>query len=390
MFLFFLLLFQSTVFYLASQRETWGDEGHFVNTVRYFGTGLTIDKVRHYNEMSGPLPFMLYAAWGNLFGFDLNTLRLLSLILSLILYVTFCYLLFLITQNEWSSIVGTVFLVLHPYMIGLSAFVFTDLLPILASVVALTAMYKKRYVLFLFALIVSLLSRQYFVFFIGAVIIFYTFNYIQTKSREYLLMLLAAGLSVVPLILLMILWQGASPQNVRTEMYLGEAYRFHLSYLNLYVAQISIYMLPYLVWRRKIFYSSKTILWISLFISFIYFFGPVEPCKAALQHNVSTVGYFHKLIVISGIEPFRHVIFYISFLFALPVILTMLRNIFNQISTFKSDPKLFYELAFFMFFLIMPFSYLVWEKYFMPLVPLFVIYFIIQNPEGRKKTIEFR
>ena len=37
--------------------EPWGDERHFVETVRLFASAPTLETLRHYPEMSGPLPF---------------------------------------------------------------------------------------------------------------------------------------------------------------------------------------------------------------------------------------------------------------------------------------------------------------------------------------------
>src|SRR5205823_686203 len=62
-------------------RPLRADEPHFVGTIVQFGTTpLSLDLLAHYNEMSGPVPFVLYGAWGRLFGFDPQTLRLFSII----------------------------------------------------------------------------------------------------------------------------------------------------------------------------------------------------------------------------------------------------------------------------------------------------------------------
>ncbi len=56
----------------------WGDEEHFLLTVRLFGQGVSTDVLRTYPEMSGPLTFAAFAAWGRVAGFDTASLRLLA------------------------------------------------------------------------------------------------------------------------------------------------------------------------------------------------------------------------------------------------------------------------------------------------------------------------
>src|SRR5437667_2479703 len=60
----FLVGFESLVVLLGLGRPYWGDEAHFVQTIRRFADGITLDTLRHYPEMSTPLPFVLYAVWG--------------------------------------------------------------------------------------------------------------------------------------------------------------------------------------------------------------------------------------------------------------------------------------------------------------------------------------
>jgi len=81
--------------------------------------------------MSGPLTFAIYGAWGRLAGFGTAELRLLSpLIASATALVWFA---FLRDRLRSCTVVGLALatLVLNPYFIGLSVFVFTDMLALL-------------------------------------------------------------------------------------------------------------------------------------------------------------------------------------------------------------------------------------------------------------------
>src|SRR5437868_4207542 len=82
-------------------RPLRADEPHFVGTIIQFGTNpLSLDLLAHYNEMSGPVPFVLYGAWGRMFGFEPLTLRLFSIVVAVATYV----LLFWFLQSESVSL----------------------------------------------------------------------------------------------------------------------------------------------------------------------------------------------------------------------------------------------------------------------------------------------
>src|SRR5262245_29181081 len=105
-------------------RPLRGDEPHFVETIVRFGTSpLSLDLLAHYNEMSGPVPFVLYGTWGRIFGFEPQSLRLFSIGVAVFTYV-FLYL-FLQSEsgNTRLALGGTAFVALHPYMLYLSLFI---------------------------------------------------------------------------------------------------------------------------------------------------------------------------------------------------------------------------------------------------------------------------
>jgi len=80
----FLIIFEGIVAYFGINRSYWGDEAHFIPTINRFGDDLSITTIKHYNEMSTPLPFILYSFWGRIFNFDVQTLRIFSLIIAFI------------------------------------------------------------------------------------------------------------------------------------------------------------------------------------------------------------------------------------------------------------------------------------------------------------------
>jgi len=178
----FLLVFAGAVIAIGINRPYLGDEAHFAETVRYFGNEISLNTLKSYNEMSAPLPFVLYALWGRVFNFEIQTLRILSVIFALLTFVTFHYLLFSIFKESKIALATTAFFILNPYMVGLSIFVFTDMLAILFLIICCLAVKNKSPLLFAVASSLGLLTRQYFAFLAIAAGLYYLFSY--KKARE--------------------------------------------------------------------------------------------------------------------------------------------------------------------------------------------------------------
>lgn len=380
----FLFFFEGSVAVVGFQQSYWGDESHFVHTVRQFGDKISFETLKHYNEMSTPLPFIAYALWGRMLNFDLNTLRILSLIIAFLTYLSFHYLLFQLLQNKWAALAGSFFLIIHPYMIGFSVFVFTDMIPIFASIMGLIAIQRRNTFIFTLASLIGLLSRQYFIFFVATCFLFFLINLWFKREYQYIKMLMGSALSGLALLGLFVFWKGFSPQNELNDIYLGEAFRFHPNYFNLYIILFFIYLMPLIVWRWKYFYSNKTIMIISALMSGFYFLFPVEVCKAALHENLHTVGYFHKLLRIIVPIHFEHVVFYAAFLLGIPIMLSVFKDGYDRLRLKQFDLIFLLDLTVILFLLIMSFSYLIWEKYFMPLVPLTILQILLVHQEPQR------
>lgn len=384
-FIFFLIafiIFESIVIIVGDiNREPWGDESHFIQTVEQFGTDFSIDTLTHYNEMSGPLPFIIYSLWGRAFGFDLFILRLLSILIALASYFIFHRLLFSIFKNGVIAIIGTIFLMIHPYMIGFSIFVFTDGITILFVLSALYGVYKNNICIFCLAMAAALVSRQFAMFFLIASAIYFILKGISDNKK----MLIVSAITIIPYLSLIFLWSGFSPDNAWRIMYLEDGVTFHVNYLVLYICLMFVYLLPFVIWNWKKIYYKKIIVIASLIISFMYWLYPIGPSKYDLANNTQTVGLFNKLLVwIYSAEWFDQVVFFICFMLGLPVLIAIVSSIWCVIKQSKADFATLLDLSVVSFLLIMPFSYLGWEKYFVPLVPFLVIRLIfwIRQNEG--------
>jgi len=377
----FLVIIEGVVLYFGINHLYWGDEVHFVKTVRLFGEGFTLDTLRRYNEMSSPLPFMVYALWGQLFGFELQVLRLLSIVIAIATYLTFYQLLFSCLDNRKLAFLTTAFLALHPYMIGLSIFVFNDMLSIFFLVLGCVAIWRKSPLLFGLSSMFGLLCRQYFAFLPTAAGLFFLLKYLKTRGRLARNMVLAVLLSFLPLVLLFLFWGGLSPQNEMRTYYLFDDLYFHPDFLVLYILQYFVYLLPFVLWRWKHFYKDLKILGSSAVISLVYLWFPVTASRYAVAVGVDTVGFYHRFVRYIAGEQWEHVVLYLSFLLGLPLLITLVKGGYMRWMHRDLGFVFFLDLAILAFFIFMPFSYLNWEKYFLLVMPLAVLQMLLVREE---------
>lgn len=384
-FVIFLILLQSVVISVAGlKRPHWGDEEHFVQTVRLFGEEISLNTLKHYNEMSTPLPFLAYALWGRIFGFETHVLRILSVIIALLTYLLFHRFLFLLFQEPKIAFLTAVFLAVHPYMVGFSIFVFTDMLPILFLIVACIAVVKRNAIGFGLAAAGTLLCRQHFIFLPVAAGLFYLLSFLRDRKGTSFQMLIASILSLVPLGLLFLIWQGFSPDNEMRKSYLDEGFYFHPSYLTLYVCLLFVYLIPIVAVRWRRIYGDRRILVGSFIISWLYWLFPVGPSKYAIAIDVHTVGLFHRLL--QWIWPggfFEQAVFYAAFLLGLPPLFFLVKDCYQRVKHRDFELPLFLDMSILAFLVILPFSYMCWEKYFLPVVPLAAVRMLLIGNDGQ-------
>lgn len=366
----FLFLFEGIVFYFGGNRPYWGDEAHFVKTVRQFGNDLNIHTIKHYNEMSTPLPFILYSIWGRIFSFDVQVLRIFSIIIAFGTYFLFHRLVYVVFNDIKSSLLTTIFIVLNPYMVGFSIFVFTDMLAILFIVISCISIRERNPIALSISLACGLLCRQYLLFCVLAVGLYYVAEYCRAKSDDTAKMLSSCLISLVPLVILGVLWKGLSPDNELKKIYLDEGYSYHLSYLTLYICQFVIYLLPIILISWRVFYKNIKIMIMSFVVSSLYWLFPVRACKYQIDQNIYTVGFFHRLVKTVFENQFAEdVVFYIAFLLGLPMIIFVIRDMYLKWQEKNVTFPLFLDFCIISFLIVMPFSYLCWEKYFLPVLP---------------------
>lgn len=371
-FLTFLLIFQLVVVFVADlDRPAWGDEFHFVETVRTFGQGIDADLLRRYEEMSTPLPFVIYALWGRLVGFELWQLRILSIIIALVTYLLWHRILFLRLKDRRAVLLLAIFLVVHPYMVGFSIFVFTDMLSILFILLAVHAVISHRPVQLGLALAGAVLCRQYAVFMTLATVVFYLLGWLQNRAKGAAGMLISSVLSLLPFGCLVLLWGGISPINRWRLYYFEQGLDFHPEILTLYFCLIAVFLAPLLIYGRRLIYADRRITVGCFALSFLYWLFPVRASISAMETGVHTVGLFHRFLVyFLSHQMAVDIVFQLAFFLSLPLLIRIIQETYLVVRSQQYSFTLLLDFSIISFLLVMPFSYLGWEKYFMPLLPI--------------------
>ncbi|UCD62659.1 MAG: glycosyltransferase family 39 protein [Candidatus Zixiibacteriota bacterium] len=384
LFLTFVILFELMVIAVGTAARPswshWGDEWHFQNTIKRFGEEISLYNLKHYEEMSTPLPFLAYALWGRLFGFELFPLRTFSLLVALITYLLFHRLLFVASGSAASAFWGSALLIGQPYMIGFSIFIYTDMLAILFLISACLAHMKGRATWMGVSLALALLCRQYIGFLVLAVAVYHILRYLSLRQKKDLQMLAGCVQACVPYAALVFYWGGLSPDSSMRTRYLDEGLYYHPAVLSLYVGLLFVYLWPLLALRWRLLFRDYKAWLIALISSVFYLVFPVAPSKPSVDVGIFTVGLFHRALrFVWNDETFVQVVFYVSFVLAFPVLACVVHSLVQKLRARRFDFALMLDLSIVSFFIVMPFSYLGWEKYFLPVVPLVILRLVLSG-----------
>ncbi|MEO1126815.1 MAG: hypothetical protein AAFX95_22480 [Cyanobacteria bacterium J06639_16] len=182
----FLFLLTITIIYVALvawldllQGPYWWDEETFWQTSLTFSDRLlpNIDDLRDYNELSTPLPFIIFGALEYLFHQGIFAGRLLNLILSLSI-------IFIIgwpsKDKGGRAILCLVGLLMCPYYLWLSGRLYTEMIACFWVVMGLMGYVRNRYLLSCIAFILAIASRQYMLAFPAAIV---TYEFIVAMTE---------------------------------------------------------------------------------------------------------------------------------------------------------------------------------------------------------------
>ncbi len=366
-----------TVWFVGLDGPCYHDECHFVETVELFGRDMGLSTIRTYNEMSTPLPFILYALWGRIFGFQLHVLRLFSLLVAVITYALFYRLLSDVFGSTSIAFASAAFMILNPYMLGLSIFVYTDMLTLLFVILSCIAVLHRKPVLLFVSLAGALLCRQYTLFLAVAISVFCTLVLFRKKDRSASFLIGACVCALVPYAALIVLWRGLSPDNAVRTVYLDTGLSYHPDHLILYMIMFCVYLLPFVVvnWRM---YRDVRVLLASFVLACCYWLFPVSASPYTVMIDKYTTGFFHRALKnILIYDMLVHVVYFLLFMAAIPVIWCIVRDLYWRIRQKHIDLSLFLDLSMLCYLIIMPFAYMAWEKYFLLILPFGILRFLL-------------
>ena len=375
----------SISFFIGFHHPFWTDEKHFYDTILSFSNHLDFNFILHYEEMSTPLPFLLYAGWGKIVGNEISSLRILSHIISIGTFISiYFFFKILFPENRIYSIVAVIAFSLIPYVPGLSFFVYTDLSAILFMLIACISLFKNNSFLFFIFSLAALMCRQYFVFFTFAVFLFCCFQYFNCHKKIYLQMALAAVTATSCLLILCWLWKGFSPDNKLKKLYTNNDFSYHSDALIAYVCCIFLYAAPlYMVLFRSLFKDNKRTLF-AFALSFIYWVFPVQASIPATAEGFLFIGFFHKAIFyLLGSGWKTGIVFQFLLSLSLLFILYIAGIIIKSAKDQSKQHVLLAGISTLSFLLIMPLSYLTWEKYILPVIP-FIYILLFETPDFQK------
>lgn len=349
--LLFVALYLATLALVVGLTEAYpGDEQHFIDTSRLFAQGITADLIRAYPEMSGPLPFAVFGGWGRLFGFSLPGMRACSLLIAALALIAAYR---LIGDFHAAALLG-----LNPYWAAMSIFVYTDMLAVLFAVLAFDAARRERPLPFALAATAALLCRQYLIFLPLAVVLY------GGAQRQWR-MVAAALVSAIPLAVLVLHWGGLAPDSPVRDQYLARGFAFHLSALFGYIGLLFLFSLPWLVMVRP-----RLPLWPALG-AVVYWLAPLRPSPASVAAGIPTMGLADRVLHMAVPQETARDVFYMLLLAGGLCLLAARRRF--PLAT----------VAIAAFLVVMPFSYLYWEKYLLPLVPIAAVAAMSMAPQPR-------
>lgn len=350
-----------------------GDEIHFAQTIEKFGETPSFDLLAHYEEMSGPLPFLLYGAWGRLFGYDPLTLRMLSLLIAVVTYALW----FRLSARQFAStrgaLVATACFLLQPYLLFVSLFVYTDMLTMLFLLMAMIALREERPLLLCAGIAGALVCRQHLVFLPLAAGLFLVLKYRYGPRWRGLCLLAGCFAGTLPLMGLLALWKGPCPDNTLKQTYLTGGTSFHIESAWLYVSLSAVYLAPAIVWKRHSIFASQRMLVLAVLISLLYWLTPITPSPSSIAAGIPHVGMFHRAL--ASLFRSSTAVQFIFWLALIPGLLTYLflgRDLLRRCVRRTVEFPVFLDLAALAFLAVMPWAYLHWEKYLLPLVPILI------------------
>ena len=372
------LLYVGVGWLLARGRPPWGDEHHFADTIRLFAGTPWTAVVGDYPQVTPPLFYMLYAAWGRVFGLELDVLRACSAVVGVVtLWMLRRFVARYVSGGLLVFGLCALFLV-NPYFPGLSVLVFTDMSALLCVLLAYFWFGHGRFAAAAAALAASLLLRQYAVVFWLALAGAATWGSLfSERRREWVRGLCLLALAPLPLVALVLWWGGLTPPSGREIWIVGDAaMAWNPHALTTYLAFLALYLVPFaaVLANRLRGHGKWWFIALPLGIA-LQALAPVRATRTAVeQAGIETVGLLHRVLRhIVGSGWGEHVTLSIACSAGVWLLLVFLRDDLRRWRRGAPSMAATLSLTLYLYLAVMPLSYQIWEKYLLLVLPLAVV-----------------
>lgn len=350
------------------------DEPHFWRTALTFSHSLipTLEQMSDYNDLNTPLPFIVFGQLEFLTGNGIILGRYLNLLLS---FGMLCFIIRSAKNNTKYAIFLILPLLVNPYLILTSTYLYTDILAIFFVFTGLLFYLKKNFFLSAFLFFLGISSRQYMLAFPLALLVFSILLTIQKQKTLHFFDLInsffntkaiyAMFFASVSIVIWFFLFGGFGPKTAlarQTVLTTGNFFfvrntLFFLSSVGIYFVLPEFILFNKKVWAHISPLLKKRSLYFSL-IALIFLFILFPPI--ANLADIQRFGIVDWILRLLHFPDFLRVIIYCGF-----AMMTMIRF-------FKLNLA---SILVFVNALLMLKAHVAWEKYTLPLI---VILFLLK------------
>jgi hypothetical protein len=302
-------------------------------------------------------------------GFDTGSLRLLSPVLASATIVLWLRFVAGVVPAPAVALLTVATIAANPYFLGLSVFVFTDMLALLGLSLAAVGVQRRSPWLSGLGVAVATCARQYLAFLAVAVAALAIFGRGKPERSRWVI---AAMAGMVPIGLLVALWDGAlAPDNALRAVYTSEGLRFDPHALSLYLASPAAYLFPLVGIVLARFRVRRTTVAVAVAAAVFVIGFPIAPSIAQTREGSFTVGFLHRFVQMIASGTIEHITFAALAFVHLLALGAASESLYRHgRQGHWNESVLFAWAGTLAFLVLMPFSYMPWEKYALPLFML--------------------
>ncbi len=317
---FALLAIFIIVFFLKDRFtvELYQDEHHYLPAAVQFSAEPipSLHLLQTYNELNTPIPFILGGWVLNIFGNDVQNLRLLTALTSFALLMLFVWYSPERTKRFWLCLGG---LLIFPNYYLVSVYYYTDIFAMVFTLGGVIAYLRKSHWVGFLSLAAAVCCRQYMLAFPAAILAYEVFKNVKWSANPLVLVKsifsdpawIWYALAVLAIVPWVVIWHGPAPASVMADQHYDSDklvnYNFgYLMYASVVVAVY--YIIPETLVTRRfphfLAYPQKHPVMFAGFLAVIAAIVAFFPAKQAYNPYFTWpyLGYVDELLMKIGIS----------------------------------------------------------------------------------------